>query len=70
MRCGFPVAASPGLFLAVLLTVGLRCIFSVASSMNHVAPRGVSMVCRLFVVTSLMMFGGFPVMTRGMREVL
>jgi len=54
----------------VLLGMGLHCIVSVASGMNHVAARGVSMVCCLFVVTSLMMFGGFPVMTRGMHEVL
>ena len=69
MRCGFPVAASPGLFLAVLLTVGLRCIFSVASSMNHVAPRGVSMVCRLFVVSGIVVLGGLLVVVGGMLEV-
>jgi hypothetical protein len=45
-------------------------VFSVASSMNHVATRGVGMVCRFFMVPSLMMLGGFPMMTRGMRKVL
>ena len=59
-----------GLFLAVLLSMSFDRVFSVASSMNHVATRGVGMVCRFFMVPSLMMLGGFPMMTRGMRKVL
>jgi hypothetical protein len=31
-----------------------------ALCVNYVAPRGVSMVCRLFVISGVMMFGGFP----------
>jgi hypothetical protein len=53
----------------VLLDVGLHCLFGVASSVNHMASRDVSMVCRCFVVSSLVMLGGFLVMTRCMRKV-
>lgn len=59
-----------GLFLAVLLSMSFDRVFSVASSMNHVATSGVGMVCRLFMVSSLVMLGGFPMVTRGMRKVL
>jgi hypothetical protein len=37
--------------------------------MNRMATRDVSMVCRRFVVSSLVMLGGFFVVTRRMREV-
>src|SRR5262245_78874 len=57
------------LFLAVLLDVDLHRLFSVASGMNCMAVRRVSVVCRLFVMASVMMLGGFAVMTGRMREV-
>ena len=50
------------------LRVSLDCLFSVLSGMNHMAPRGVSVVCRLFVMSGLVMFGGFPVVVGGMRK--
>ena len=59
-----------GLFLAVLLSMSFDRVFSVASSMNHVATSGVGMVCRLFMVSSLVMLSGFAMVTRGMRKVL
>jgi hypothetical protein len=45
------------LFLAVLLGMSLYCLFSMSSAMNYVAPRGVSVVCRLFVMSSIVMPG-------------
>jgi len=54
----------------VLLSMSFDRVFSVASSMNHVATSGVSMVCRLFMVSSLVMLSGFAMVTRGMRKVL
>ena len=57
-----------GLFLAVLLRVSLHCLFSMPSGMNHVAPCSVSMVCRLFVISGVVMLGGFPVVVGGMRK--
>ena len=58
------------LLLAVLLNMGLHCLFSIASGMNRVTMRGVSVVCRCFVVSSLMMLGSLPVVMRRMREML
>jgi hypothetical protein len=57
------------LFLAVRLNMGLHCLLSIASGMNRMAGRDVSMVCRRFVVSSLVMLGGFSVVMRRMREV-
>jgi hypothetical protein len=34
--------------------------------MNYVTPRGVSVVCRLFVMSGIVVFGGFLVMVGGM----
>ena len=48
--------------------MGLNCLFSVPSGMNHVGPRGVSVVCRLFVMSRVVMLGGFPVVAGGMRQ--
>jgi hypothetical protein len=39
------------LLLAVLFGMSLYRLFSMPSAMNYVAPRGVSVVCRLFVVS-------------------
>ena len=56
------------LFLAVLFGMSLHCLFSVPSGMNDVAPRGVSVVCRLFVMSGVVMLGRFPVVASGVRK--
>jgi hypothetical protein len=56
------------LFLAVLLHVSLHCLFSMPSAMNYVAPRGVSVVCRLFVMSGIVVLGGFLMVTGGMLK--
>jgi len=61
-------AVISGLFLAVLLDVGLHCLFSVPSGMNHVAPRCVSMVSSHCVFSGIVMLGGFVVVPCGTRE--
>src|ERR1700730_274890 len=43
------------LFFTVLFGVSLHRLFGVPSGMNHVAPGCVSMVCRLLVMSGLMM---------------
>jgi hypothetical protein len=53
----------------VLLDMGLHR-FGVASGMNYVTHRDVSMVCCCFVASRLMMLGSFLVMTSRMRKVL
>jgi len=58
-----------GLFLAVLFGMSLHGLFSMPSAMNYVAPRGVSVMCRLFVMSGIVVFGGFLVVTGGMLEV-
>jgi hypothetical protein len=35
--------------------------------MNDVAPRGMSMVCRLLVISSLVMLGRFSMVAGGLR---
>jgi len=50
---------NPRLWRAVLLNAGLHCLFSMASSMNCIAAVDVSRVCRGFVASSLVMFGGY-----------
>jgi hypothetical protein len=59
-----------GLSLAVLIAMSLYGIIRVASGVNYVTGRSVSMVCRLFMVSGLMMLGGFHVVMRGMRKML
>ena len=56
------------LFFAVLLGMSLYCLFSMPSAMNYVAPRGVSVVCRLFVMSGIVVLGGLLVVTRGMLK--
>jgi hypothetical protein len=46
--------------------MSLYCLFSMPSAMNYVASRGVSVVCRLFVMSGIVVFGGFLVMVGGM----
>jgi hypothetical protein len=40
----------------VLFGMSLHGLFSMPSAMNYVAPRGVSVVCRLFVVSGIARF--------------
>jgi hypothetical protein len=56
------------LFLAVLLDVGLHCLFRVPSAMYHMAPRCVSMVRSQGVFSGIVMLGSFAVVPCGMRE--
>jgi hypothetical protein len=53
----------------MLRDMGLHCLFGVASSLDYMAHRDVSMVCRGFVVSSLVMLGGFLMMKRRMLQV-
>jgi hypothetical protein len=63
-------AALLGSGTAVLLDVGLHRLSGVVSSVNNVARRDVSMMCRGFVAPGLVMLGGFFVMRRRMLQVL
>jgi hypothetical protein len=63
------LVSRPGLFLAVLFGMSLHGLFSMPPAMNYVAPRGVSVMCRLFVMSGIVVFGGFLVVTGGMLEV-
>ncbi len=56
------------LFFSVLFEMSLHRLFRVASAVNYVAPSHVSMVCSLLVTPSLMMFGRFPMVASGMRQ--
>jgi hypothetical protein len=68
-RLGSVDGPNLGLFLAVLFAMSLYSLFSMASGMNDVAPRGMSMVCRLLVISGLVMLGRFPVVAGGVGEV-
>ena len=50
--------------------MGLHRLFSVSPAVNYVTPSYVGMVCSLLVTSGLVMLGRFPVMARGMREML
>jgi hypothetical protein len=56
------------LFLAVLRSMSLHRLFSMPSGMNYVTPRSMSVVCRLFVMSSTVVLGGFLVVVGGMLE--
>jgi hypothetical protein len=45
-----------------------HCLFPVSSAVNYVAPSYVSMVCSLLVTSGLVMFGRFPVVASGVRQ--
>jgi hypothetical protein len=47
--------------------VNLRCLFSVPHGVNLVGSRCVCMVCRLLVMSGLVMLGRFPMVPRGVR---
>jgi hypothetical protein len=53
----------------VLFGMSLHGLFSIPSAMNYVAPRGVSVVRRLFVMSGIVVFGGLLVVMGGMLEV-
>jgi hypothetical protein len=53
----------------VLLDMGFDCLFAVAPGMNDVTGRDVSMVCRGFVASGLMMFGSFFMMASRVGKV-
>jgi hypothetical protein len=55
------------LFLAVLLGVSLRCLLSVPSGVKLVGSRCVCMVCRLLVMSGLVMLGRFAMVPGGVR---
>ena len=48
--------------------MSLHCLFSMPSAMNYVAPRGVSVVCRLFVMAGVVVLGSLLVMASGMLK--
>ena len=54
----------------VLFDVGLYCLLGMASGVNYMTRRDVSMMCRGFVAPGLVMLGGFLVMRRRMLQVL
>jgi hypothetical protein len=62
-------AALLGTVVIVLRDMGLHCLFGVASSVKYMAHRDVSMVCRGFVASSLVMFGSLLMMKRRMLQV-
>jgi hypothetical protein len=62
-------AALLGIVAIVLRDMGLHGLFGVASGVNYMAHRDVSMMCCGFVVSSLVMLGGFLMMKRRMLQV-
>ena len=48
--------------------MSLHGLFSMPSAMNYVTPRSVSVVCHLFVMSSIVVLGGLLVVTRGMLK--
>ena len=59
-----------GLFFAVLLAVGSHCFLGVPAGMNGVGPRGMRMVRRLLVVSTLVMLGRLSMMAGSVCQVL
>jgi hypothetical protein len=58
-----------GTVAIVLLDMGFHGLFCVAPGMNYVTSCDVSMVCRGFVVSGLMMFGSFVMMVSRVSKV-
>ena len=54
----------------MLVRVSHHGLFGMLRSVNYVTPCSVGVVCRLFVLSRVMMFGGLPVMAGGVRQVL
>ena len=63
----YPPSLYQKLFFAMFFGVSDHSIFGVLSGVNYVASRSMSMVGRLFVLSGIVMFGGFPVVTSGVR---
>jgi hypothetical protein len=59
-----------GTVAIMFLDVSLHCVFGVASGVNYMAHRDMSVVCRCFVTSSLVVLGSFFMMTRRMRKML
>lgn len=51
------------LFFAVLVGMDFHRLFGVSSSVDCMGMGDVSVVCRRVMMSSLMMFGSFPMMT-------
>jgi hypothetical protein len=58
-----------GTVAIVLRDMGLHCLFGVVSSLEYMAHSDVSMVCRGFMASGLVMLGGFLMMKRRMLQV-
>jgi hypothetical protein len=58
------------LFFAVVLGVSLHCLLGVPAGMNDVPSRGMRVVRRLLVMSTLMMLGRLSVVPSGVSEVL
>ena len=56
------------MLLIVFLSVSLYCLFSVPSSVNGVSPRCVSVMCRLFVMSGLVVLRRLHVVVGGVCE--
>ena len=54
----------------MFLDMGFDCLFGVPSGVNYMARRDVSMMRGCFMASSLVVLGGFLVMTRRVRKVL
>ena len=52
----------------MLFGVSNHRVFSVLSGVNHVTPSGVGMVCRLLMMSGVVVLGRFPVVASGMRQ--
>ena len=63
-----PYGGRAQLFLAVLRSMSLHRLFSMPSGMDYVTPRSMSVVCRLFVMSSTMVLGGFLVVVGGVLK--
>ena len=55
------------LFFAMLLKVGLRCIFGVLSGVSRLSPRILRMVRGFFVLTGFVVLSCFSMMASSMR---
>jgi hypothetical protein len=64
------VRGSQILFFTVLFGVSLHCFLGMPTSVNDMRPRGVRMVCRLLVMSTLMMLGRLSMVAGGVCEML
>ncbi len=52
----------------MFFVVGLHCLFRETPRMNHVRPRYVGVVRRLFVLSGLVVLGRFTMVTGGVGK--